>query len=259
MGIFLSSLFMILLGRSVTANAPTPWQMGFQEAATPVMEKIVDLHNYALMISVAICVLVLILLLVIVVRFRASKNPTPSKTTHNTVLEIIWTLAPVVVLVTIAIPSFRLLYFMDRTDNPDLTLKVTGHQWYWHYDYPQEKIAYDSYMVADKDLKPGDLRLLEVDNDVVVPVNANVRVLFASADVLHSWAVPAFGIKQDTIPGRLRETWFKVQKEGVYYGQCSELCGPNHGFMPIRVRVVSKDAYRAWLMEAKKKFAADGT
>lgn len=246
-------------GQPVRANAPKPWQLGFQDAATPVMEKIVDLHHYTLIVATIICLIVLALLIVIMVRFREGKNPNPSKTSHNTILEIVWTLAPVLILITIAIPSFKLLYFMDRTAHPDITLKVTGHQWYWHYDYPHEKIAYDSYMIADKDLKPGQLRLLEVDNEVVVPVDANVRVLLTSADVLHSWSVPAFGLKQDTIPGRLRETWFRVRKEGTYYGQCSELCGPNHGFMPIRVRAVSKEAYAAWLKDAKTQFASDGS
>ncbi len=237
------------------ASQPQPWQMGFQEAATPVMEKIHSLHNLLLLIIFSIAVLVGALLLFVIFRFRASRNPTPSKTTHNTAVEIIWTLIPALILVVIAVPSFRLLFFMDKTIDAEMTLKITGRQWYWSYEYPDEKIGFDSTMIPLKEVRGEQLPLLDVDHPIVVPVGTNIRLLFTSGDVLHAWAVPAFGIKQDTIPGRLRETWVRVNKEGTYYGQCSELCGVGHGFMPIVVKIVSRDAYKKWLGEAKEKFA----
>lgn len=238
------------------AAAPTPWQLGFQEPATPVMESINSLHNLLLVIIIAISVFVLALLLYCIVRFRESANPNPSKTSHNTVIEVIWTVVPVIILVVIAIPSFRLLYFSDVIPEADMTLSATGHQWYWSYQYPDHgNFGFDSTMVPDDELKPGQKRLLSVDNPVVVPVGATVRVQLSAADVLHAWAVPSFGVKTDTVPGRLNETWFRVTREGTYYGQCSELCGVNHGYMPIEIRVVSQQAFDAWVVEAQQKFA----
>ncbi len=243
-------------GGAVFAAAPEPWQLGFQPSASPVMTEINDFHNLLLVIITLIAVFVLGLMLYVMVRFSAKRNPVPSRTAHNTVIEVIWTVIPIMILLLIAIPSFKLLYFMDRTVNPEITLKVIGHQWYWSYEYPDHgNFTFDSTMIPDKDLKPGQMRLLEVDNRVVLPVDTNIRVLFTATDVVHSWAVPAFGVKSDAIPGRLTETWVRIEREGVYYGQCSELCGVGHGFMPVTVEAVSKPAFDQWVNEAKKKFA----
>lgn len=239
------------------AAQPRPWQMVFQPAATPVAERIHAFHDLLFWIIVTITVLVLVLLCYCAIKFNEKANPTPSKTTHNTVLEVVWTAIPILILVVIAVPSFRLLYFMDRTDKPEMTLKAISHQWYWSYQYPDHGgIKFDSNMIPAEDLKPGQPRLLAVDNEVVLPVDTNVRLLVTSEDVIHNWAVPAFGVKIDTVPGRTNETWVRITKEGTYYGQCSELCGINHGFMPIQVRAVSKQAFAQWTEEAKKKFAA---
>lgn len=248
----------LLMGADI-ANAakPEPWQMGFQEAASPTMAMLVDFHDLLLWIITAITVFVLILLIILVVRFNEKANPTPSKTTHNTLLEIAWTAIPVLILVVIAVPSFRLLYFADRTHDAEMTLKIIGHQWYWSYEYPdQGNFTFDSNMVAEEDLQEGDLRLLTVDNKVVLPVNTDIRLLMTSDDVIHNWAMPAFGTKLDTVPGRTNETWVRIEKEGLYHGQCSELCGVNHGFMPIQVKAVSKEAFAAWVVKAKKEFAS---
>jgi len=235
---------------------PSEWQLNFQQSATPVMDEIVKFHNYLLYTVIAIAGFVLLLLLIIIVRFNARANPTPSRTTHNTLLEIAWTVIPVVILVAIAIPSFKLLFLQLNTPAADLTVKATGKQWYWTYDYPDSKIEFDSIMVRDTTkLKPDQPRLLGVDNEMVVPVNKTVRVVTTGAEVIHAFAVPSFGIKIDAIPGRINETWFKATREGIYYGQCSELCGKDHAFMPIAVRVVSEQAYNTWLDEAKKKWA----
>ena len=235
---------------------PTQWQIGFQGAATPVMERITEVHNLLLIIIFSIAVFVTSLVAFTCWRFRESKNPKPATFSHNVPLEVIWTLIPCLILVVIAIPSFRLLYFMDQTPKADLTVKVTGHQWYWTYAYPDHgNFEFDSYMIPDENLKPGQPRLLAVDNPVVVPVNKVVRIIATSDDVIHSWAVPSFGIKKDTVPGRINETWFKATKEGTYYGQCSELCGPQHGFMPIEVRVVSESAFQNWSKIALKKWS----
>lgn len=235
---------------------PSPWELGLQGSASPVMDDIAWFHTFLLYVIGAITLFVLALILVIVVRFNAKTNPVPSKTTHNTVLEIAWTLIPVLILVAIAVPSFRLLFLQLNTPQADITIKATGKQWFWSYAYPDNgKFEFDSLMVADKDLKPGQPRLLAVDNEIVVPVNKIVRVQVTGADVIHSFAVPSFGIKIDAVPGRLNETWFKAEREGIYYGQCSELCGKSHAFMPIEVRVVSEQAFTAWVADAKKKFA----
>lgn len=234
---------------------PSPWQIHFQKAATPVMAEITSVHNLLLIIIFSIAVVVIGLVFFACWRFREKKNPVPSKVSHNTALEIIWTAIPVLILIVIAIPSFKLLYFMDEVPKADMTVKVVGHQWYWSYEYPDHgNFGFDSYMIQDKDLQPGQLRLLSVDNPVVVPVGQVVRIIATSDDVIHSWAVPSFGVKKDTVPGRINETWFKAEREGMYYGQCSELCGPQHGFMPIAVKVVSKETFDRWAKEAQEKW-----
>jgi cytochrome c oxidase subunit II len=195
--------------------------------------------------------------MIIVVKFNARSNPVPSRTTHNTMIEVIWTVVPVLILVTIAVPSFRLLFLQLNTPPADVTVKATGKQWFWSYSYPDSKFEFDSLMVQEKDLKQGQPRLLAVDNEMVVPVNKVVRVLTTGSDVIHAFAVPSFGIKIDAIPGRVNETWFKAEREGIYYGQCSELCGKDHAYMPIAVHVVSQKDYAAWVEQAKKKYASD--
>jgi len=229
------------------------WQLGFQPPATPVMEQLEWLHdNYLLYIITAVTIFVLGLLTVIVLKFNRRANPVPSKFTHNTMIEIVWTVIPVMILVAIAIPSLRIHYFMDRAEKPEMTLKVTGFQWYWGYEYPdQGGFTYESYRKEDKDLVKGDTRLLSTDKPVVVPVNTTVRLLITGSDVIHSWAIPSFGVKIDAVPGRLNETWFRVKRPGIYYGQCSELCGVGHGFMPIEVHAVEKDVFNAWVERAK--------
>ncbi|HET9615885.1 MAG TPA: cytochrome c oxidase subunit II [Pseudolabrys sp.] len=236
---------------------PHPWQLGLQAPATPVMDNIVWFHDFLLWLTAAIALFVLVLLVLVVVKFNARANPVPSRTTHNTFIEVIWTVVPVLILVAVAVPSFRLLFYQLNVPKADLTVKATGKQWFWSYSYPDQKIEFDSLLVQDKDLKPGQPRLLTVDNELVVPVNKVVRVQTTGADVIHSWAVPSFGVKIDAIPGRLNETWFKAEREGTYYGQCSQLCGRDHAFMPIAVHVVSDKDFAAWLEQAKKKFASD--
>jgi len=242
------------------AGQPSPWEMTFQEAVTPVMEYIHWFHNWLLVIITVITLFVLALLIIVVLRFNSKANPTPSRTTHNTLLEVAWTLIPVIVLVCIAVPSFKLLFLQTVLPPADLTIKATGKQWYWSYAYPDANFEFDSLMLKDNERKADQPRLLAVDNEIVVPVNKTVRVQVIGSDVIHAFAVPSFGIKIDAVPGRLNETWFKATREGVYYGQCSELCGKDHAFMPIAVRVVNEKDYGTWLEQAKKKYAAiDGT
>ena len=236
---------------------PSPWEIGLQQAGSPVMEDIVWFHTFLVWIIAAIALFVLVLLVVVMVKFNAKANPVPSRTTHNTTIEVLWTVVPVLILVAISVPSFRLLFYELKVPKADITVKATGKQWFWSYSYPDNKFEFDSLMVQDKDLKPDQLRLLSVDNEMVVPVNKVVHVLVTGADVIHSFSVPSFGIKIDAIPGRLNETWFKADREGMYYGQCSQLCGRDHAFMPIAVRVVSEQQYSAWLEDAKKKYADD--
>jgi cytochrome c oxidase subunit 2 len=241
-------------------GAPEPWQLNFQPAASPVMTMIESLHNLLLFIIVAISAFVLGLLGFACLRYRANRNQAASRRTHNSVLEIAWTAIPVLILVVIAIPSFKLLYFMDRAANPEMTLKAIGHQWYWSYEYPDNgNFTFDAYMIADQDLQEGQPRLLAVDNRVVLPVDTDVRVLTTATDVIHSWAMPALGVKMDAIPGRLNETWLRIEQPGIYYGQCSELCGDYHGFMPIEIEAMSKSDFEAWTKRAQEEFArADG-
>jgi cytochrome c oxidase subunit II len=245
-------------GRAAFAalGQPSPWQFGMQQSATPVMDNIISFHDFLLYIITAIAGFVLALLLIIMVRFNARSHPVPSRTTHNTLLEVAWTTIPIMILLVIALPSFKLLFFQLIPPPADLTVKATGKQWYWSYGYPDNgKFEFDSLMLKEGELKQGQPRLLAVDNEMVVPINKNVHVITTGADVIHSFAVPSFGIKIDSIPGRINETWFKATREGVYYGQCSELCGKDHAFMPIAVRVVSEQAFAAWVEEAKKKYA----
>ena len=240
------------------ANQPKDWQLGFQEAASESMRDIISFHdNLLLPIIVAISAFVLFLMFYVCVKFRASANPNPSKRTHNVAVEVLWTLIPCLILIVIAVPSFKILYKQDAIPKADLTIKAIGYQWYWGYEYPDENIIFDSYMVEDKDLKANQPRLLAVDNEVVVPVNKVVKVLITANDVLHAWALPSFGVKRDAVPGRINETWFKAEKTGTYYGQCSELCGIKHAFMPITVKVVSEEEYQEWLMDARVKFAKE--
>jgi len=239
---------------------PSPWEIGPQQSATPVMDDIVWFHNLLLVIITLITLFVLVLLLIVIVRFNARANPMPSRITHNTLLEILWTITPIAILLVIAIFSFKFLFFQLNTPKADLTVKATGKQWFWTYTYPDQKLEFDSIMLSDKerqarldkDPKADVPRLLSVDNELVVPVNKTVVVQVTGADVIHSWAVPSFGVKIDAVPGRLNETWFKAEREGTYHGQCSELCGKDHAFMPITVRVVSEQAFNAWLADTRK-------
>ena len=237
---------------------PSPWQVGLQQSASPVMDNIIWFHDFLLYIISGIAGFVLVLLVVVMVRFNARTNPSPSRTTHNTLIEIAWTLIPIVILMVIAVPSFKLLFLQLNVPAADLTVKATGKQWYWSYSYPDNgQFEFDSLMLKEGERKEGQPRLLAVDNEMVVPVNKTVRVITTGSDVIHSFAVPSFGIKIDAIPGRINETWFTATREGVYYGQCSELCGKDHAFMPIAVHVVSEQAFSAWVEEAKKKYARD--
>jgi len=329
----------IISTTSVLANQPKEWQLGFQNPASDGMRDIVNFHdNLLLPIIIAISVFVLFLMIYACVRFRASRNPNPSKTTHNVAVEVLWTLIPCLILIVMAVPSFKILYKQDtipkaevtikaigyqwywgyeypdeniifesymikeedlkenqprllavdnevvvpvnkvvkvlitandvlhawalpsfgvKRDAVEVTIKAIGYQWYWGYEYPDENIIFESYMIKEEDLKENQPRLLAVDNEVVVPVNKVVKVLITANDVLHAWALPSFGVKRDAVPGRINETWFKAEKVGTYYGQCSELCGIQHAFMPITVRVVTDEEYEVWLTEAKMKFAKE--
>ncbi len=255
------TLVAILMGGEAALaglGQPSPWQIGLQQSASPVMDNIIWFHDFLLYIITGIAGFVLVLLVVVMVRFNARSNPIPSRTTHNTLIEIAWTLIPIVILMFIAVPSFKLLFLQLNVPPADLTVKATGKQWYWSYSYPDNgQFEFDSLMLKEGERKEGQPRLLAVDNEMVVPVNKTVRVITTGSDVIHSFAVPSFGIKIDAVPGRINETWFTATREGVYYGQCSELCGKDHAFMPIAVRAVSEQAFSAWVEEAKKKYARD--
>jgi cytochrome c oxidase subunit 2 len=263
MGLFKTISKRLTLALSVTfgtsgvalASKAEPWQVTFQEAASENMTMITDLNNFLLVLMTVITAFVLALLLYVMLRFNAKANPTPSKTSHNTVIEVVWTVLPIVILVVIAIPSFRLLYFQREIPEADMTIKVTGYQWYWGYEYPDHgAFAFDSLMLSDEE-RGDQPRLLATDTAMVVPVDTTVRVLVTSADVIHAFALPAFGLKMDSVPGRMNETWFKAEKTGTFYGQCSELCGIRHAFMPIRIEVVEKEAFAAWVEEAREEYA----
>ena len=265
LGTFAAFCTTAMLSFAVSAQAaegqPSPWQLGLQAAGDDRMADIIGLHTFVLYIITAICLFVLGLLVYIMVRFNAKANPTPSATTHNTTLEVLWTVVPVLILVTIAIPSFRLLYFEDVIPKTDMTVKAIGKQWFWTYQYPDNgNFQFDAQLVPDRRSAPivpdGPPRLLGTTNHVVVPVGKTIRLITTGADVIHSWTIPAFGVKIDAVPGRINTTWFKADREGTYYGQCSELCGARHAFMPITVDVVSQAKFDMWVEEAKTKFAA---
>ena len=250
----------IMIGGGVAmAQAPKEWQMGFQEAHSPTMERIISFNSILFWICVAMSIFVISLMVYIIFRFSAKRNPTPSKTSHNSLIEVLWTVIPVIILVAVAIPSFRLLYFMDRTSEAEMTIKAIGQQWFWTYEYPDlgEDISFDAFMIAEDELEEGQIRLLATDESVVVPIDPNIRLLVTATDVIHAWDIPSFGVKVDGIPGRVNETWFRVDAEGTYYGQCSELCGKDHAFMPIQVKAVSKEAYAEWVAYAKEEYASN--
>src|SRR5580693_997485 len=254
-------LALVLIGSTAFAalawaDGPWRWEIGMQPPATPVKDRLTAFHDELLVIIFLITLFVLGLLLYVIVRFRQERNPVPTRTSHNTVIEMLWTVVPVLILVIIAIPSFKLMYYMDRVPNPEMTIKVTGHQWYWSYEYPdQGGLAFDSNIIPDDQLKPGQKRLLDVDNPLVVPEDTTIRVQITGTDVIHSWFVPSFGVQEYAIVGRLNESWMKIEHAGTYYGQCNQICGLNHAFMPIKVEAVAKDAFQHWLVDAKKKFA----
>jgi cytochrome c oxidase subunit II len=237
-------------------GAPKPWEIGMQAAYGPLKAQEIWLHDLVLVIITLITLFVTGLLAWVIYRYNATRNPVPTRTSHNTVIEILWTVIPVLILVVIAIPSFRLVYYLDRTPDPELTIKVTGHQWYWEYTYPDKNnIDFSSYIIPDDQLKAGQLRLLTVDNELVVPVGKNIRVLTTSGDVIHSFFIPALGVQRYAIPGRTIETWFRADKAGVFYGECNQICGTNHSRMPIVVRAVSPEDFATWLDQAKTKFS----
>lgn len=259
---FVFSAFILLLANSqATETLPKDWQLGFSEPATELMSDVISFHSYILMpIITGISILVLALLLYIVYRYNSNRNHTASMTTHNTLIEVLWTVIPVILLIIIAIPSFRILYTAETIPKADLTIKAIGNQWYWSYEYPDyDDFSFDANMLQDDELSDPSLRLLETDTQIVVPVNKVVKLLITSNDVLHAWTIPAFAVKKDAVPGRLNETWFKAEKTGTYYGQCSELCGPKHAFMPINVKVVSQNEFDDWLNFAKEEYASSKT
>ena len=260
----LAAVFASALGvQNAVAAEPKKWQLGFQEAVTPTMEKIDSFHDFVTILSIIIALFVMVLLLIVIFRFNEKSNPTPTTTTHNLPLEIAWTVIPILILVAMAVPSLKLMYFADRVDDPDMTLKIIGHQWYWTYEYPDHgNFTFDANIVTEEDIaKDSSLkRNMDTDERVVLPVGKKIQLLMTADDVLHNWGIPAFGIKLDTVPGRLNETWVQINKPGVYYGFCSELCGVNHAYMPITVEAVSPAAFEKWVKQAQKKYAkVDGS
>lgn len=254
---FFITILTLIISNTSFASKPAPWQIDFQEAASPIMQELHSFHNFLLILTGAIVLFVLFLIVYVVLRFNAKANPIPAKFTHNVAIEVIWTVIPIILLVVIAIPSFRILKLAERTPAADMTVKVIGSQWFWTYEYPDHgNITFDSYMIQEANLKPGQIRLLEVDNRIIVPQGATIKFLITAADVIHSFAVPALGLKTDAVPGRTNEAWTKIDKLGVYYGQCSEICGVNHGFMPIAIEVVTKEKFEEWVEQAKEKFAS---
>ena len=251
------TIFSTLFVSKLNASA-IDWQLSFQNPATDLMQEVISLHNGILIVMTVITLFVLFLLFYVSFRFSAKRNPVPSTTTHNTIIEILWTAIPIVILVVMAIPSFKLLYKKKKSDSYDMTVKVIGHQWYWEYEYPDHgNFYFESYMIEEEDLQKGDLRLLTVDNPLVIPANKNIQILITAGDVLHSWAMPSMGIKTDAVPGRLNETWINVKEPGTYRGQCSEICGRGHGFMPVVVKVLPENEFMAWVNEAKNNYAVN--
>lgn len=239
---------------------PGSWQIGMQDSVTPIKQKVTEFHDILLVIITGIVIFVLVMLLFIAFRFRKSKNPEPAKFAHNTFIEVVWTLVPVIILIGIAVPSFNLLFLQDRIPEPELTIKTTGYQWYWGYEYmDHDGLTFLSNMKPEDeiDVAAGDKRLLTTDNPVVVPVDTNIQWLVTAADVLHSFALPAAGIKRDAVPGRINHTWMRITRPGTYYGQCSEICGTGHAYMPIEIKAVSKEEFADWLEEAKQKYATN--
>jgi cytochrome c oxidase subunit 2 len=251
-------LAVVALAGPAEAQVPTNWEMGMQAAHSPVKERIASLHDTVLIIITLVTLLVAGLLVYVLVRYNHRRNPTPSRTSHHTLVEVLWTVLPVLILVGIFIPSLRLVYYEDRTREADLTVKVTAHQWYWEYTYPDNgNVDFTSYMVPNDALKPGQLRLLDVDNPLVLPVGKNVRILTTSADVIHSFFVPSLGVQRYAIPGRIIETWVRVDAPGNYYGECNQICGTNHSMMPISIHAVAPEEFNSWVRQAKITFAAD--
>lgn len=262
---FIYTFILGLLGLPVLANAQDGaaddrFKMHMLEGVTAIKEKMVMFHNHVLLWLIGgIVLFVLVLMIYVMLRFNAKRNPVPATFSHNVPLEIVWTVIPVLILVFVAVPSFKLLYFMDKNPKPELTVKVTGHQWYWEYQYPDSEISFNSNLIPEADLKPEQHRLLDVDNPLVIPANTNIQFLVTAADVLHGFFIPAFGVNKLAVPGRVNEVWANVDKPGTYYGQCSKICGVNHGYMPLEVKVVPKDEfYNVWLPAAKKQFADAG-
>lgn len=263
-GLGFLGLLSAIAGMSIAGSAlaqpivgvPHDWQMGFPPSYTPLMERLASLHDLLLVIISLICLFVLALLIYAVMRFHVARNPTPTTTTHNTVLEIAWTVIPILILVVIAIPSFRLLYYGDKAADAAMTIKVIGRQWYWSYEYPDHgNFTVDSRILAEADRlkqKPTMPRLLAVDEEMVVPAGTVIRIVGTAADSMHGWTVPGFGIKKTVIPGRLNEGWINVKNEGFYFGQCSQICGNSHSYMPIAVRAVSKAEFDKWVEQKKK-------
>ncbi len=253
----LAVTLMVLQTGAALAGQPKPWQLGLQEPAGSIAEKATSLHDMLLVIITAISLFVLALLIYVCVRFRRSANPTPSKTSHNTVIEILWTVIPVLILVVIAVPSFRLLYHLDKTKDTDMVVKVTGNQWYWHYEYPDEEIGFDSYLVAEEDLQAGEARLLTVDNPMVVPAGTRIKLIVTGNDVMHSFFVPSLAVQIYSVAGRANEAWIDVPEgTNTYYGQCNQICGVNHAYMPIVIKALDKADYAQWLASAKEEFAS---
>jgi cytochrome c oxidase subunit 2 len=253
-------MFVSFVSGAAMAAEPRNWQLWLSPAHSPTAELINNFHNWLLVITTLITIFVLVLLLYACWRFREKRNPTPSTTTHNTVIEILWTVIPIMILIGIAIPSFRLLYFADRTENVDMTLKIVGNQWYWSYEYPDYgNFTFDANLVPDDELKPGQKRLMTTDNPVVLPVGKKVRLLMTASDVLHSWAISPLGIRLDNVPGRTNEVWVQIDTPGTYYGFCSELCGAGHAYMPIMVKAVQPAEFDSWVELAQKTFARADT
>lgn len=257
----LFAYFMALPIVSAAADVvPTPMQLGLKNAATPQMERIVDFHFGLLVLITVIVVFVTALMIWVAIRYNAKVNPEPSKTTHNVPLEIVWTLVPALIIAVIAFPSFKMLYYLDRSDDIEMTLKVTGYQWHWGYEYmDHEGLEFLSYMIPEDeiDASKGERRLLSTDTKVVLPIDTNIEILVTSADVIHAFTIPAFGFKKDAVPGRMNSTWVRIDKPGIYYGQCSQICGVNHAYMPVEVHAVTKEEFEKWLVTAKEEFSSN--
>jgi cytochrome c oxidase subunit 2 len=260
--LFILSVFSLLgfIPLALADDAATPTQLGLRAAASPQMERIVSFHDDLLMWVITIIVIFVTALLIwVAIRYNKKSNPTPSKTTHHVMLEVLWTVLPVVILIVIAVPSFKMLYYLDRVEEPEMTLKVTGHQWYWEYTYQDgDEINFASYMIPEDEIdeSKGQKRLLSTDNKVVLPIDTNIRILITAENVIHAFTVPALGFKKDAVPGRLNETWVRIDKPGTYFGQCSEICGPNHAYMPIEIEAVTKEEFQKWRATAKDKYSS---